>query len=68
MVRLLRGLTIGAVVRGNDPHWSRKYQTTCEIIRRDILGAFGADDRAWAEREASALASLPILAASGVTL
>ena len=55
-------------LRGNDPHWSRKYQTTCEIIRRDILGAFGADDRAWAEREASALDSLPILAASGVTL
>jgi hypothetical protein len=55
-------------LRESDPHWSRKYQTTCEMIRRDILGAFGADDRAWAEREASDLASLPILAASGVTL
>lgn len=55
-------------LRGSDPHWSRKYQTTCDIIRRDILGSFGADDRAWAEREASTVDSLPILAAGGVTL
>jgi len=55
-------------LRTSDPHWSQKYQTTCEIIRRDILGEFSAEECAWAEREASAFGPLPILAAWGVTL
>jgi hypothetical protein len=55
-------------LRPSEPHWSQKYGATCEIIRRDILGAFNENDRAWAEREASALDGLPILVASGVTV
>lgn len=55
-------------LRESDPHWSRKYGATCDIIRRDILGSFGEADRAWAEREASSLDALPVLAASGVTV
>jgi hypothetical protein len=55
-------------LRGIDPHWSEKYAATCEIIRRDILGSFSKADRDWAEREASAFASLPVLAANGVTV
>jgi len=55
-------------LRGGDPRWSEKYAATCEIIRRDILGAFSEADRKWAEREASAFASVPVLAANGVTV
>ena len=55
-------------LRGGDPHWAEKYAVTCEIIRRDILGSFSKADRDWAEREASAFASLPVLAANGVTV
>jgi len=55
-------------LRGSDPHWSEKYAATCEIIRRDILGSFPEADREWAEREASAFASVPVLAANGVTV
>ena len=55
-------------LRGSDPHWSEKYAATCEIIRRDILGSFSKADRDWAEREASAFASVPVLAANGVTV
>jgi hypothetical protein len=55
-------------LRGSDPHWSEKYAATCEIIRRDILGSFSEADRKWAVRAASAFASVPVLAANGVTV
>lgn len=55
-------------LQGSEPSWAAKYGTTCEIIRRDILGAFSLADREWAEREAVGLESLPVLVASGVTV
>jgi hypothetical protein len=55
-------------LKTSDPHWETKYGHTCEIIRRDILGAFSASDRSWAEQTAVSLASMPVLVGEGVTL
>ena len=55
-------------LRASDPDWARKYGQTCEVIRRDILGAFPEEDRRWADAEASRFATLPILVADGVSV
>ena len=55
-------------LKESESSWSSKYGPTCEIIRRDILGAFSPADRKWAEREAAGFESLPVLVANGVTI
>ena len=55
-------------LKSSEPAWSSKYGTTCEIIRRDILGAFSQADQEWAKREAAGLKSVPVLVANGVTV